>query len=971
MYFVSRIKGVRDRHEISADEFRSMTGKARAAFEAGKPNREYTLQEHICGGQVKAFYDWDAKYGEPPKNLEAEKRAHLRNLENIVEKIHPDKIDSIVYAQRHGPLDGGGWKISYRAFVPGTRIDIQDIPKLVRRTLSFGEKETHPHLDLSVYKVKEQLVGVIYGTKDTDVEKRYLIPLDVNQDPCNFLAQYTLPDDDVITVPDITQEGGIQAEGGITDPAGKRKRGRPRKSERPASSIRGDIITSKAVLSGPNYRTALEEASEVFGIRFRLQEDFTAFHVEHAAKRLRLVTEGTWCAIRKGKHKGNHQYISIHQDEGAQFHCHDTDCKAINRKTRPDLRIPWKDLPDSTRCTYESAFSEPEGLDEDIDAGLLALAKSECQLNIQENWPRETDLDIQRKQSVLTACARHEVCQTCGKLTNFEQSLEGLRMRCGGCGSLWPRRGYLPLSVGDFPSLHQVLNIINVGMLVSGDVNITNIYNNETALEFNADFTEDGLVAFDDPKANTLFLRSLQGTDMTMSRFASYHFRDKIHCTNMKKWYAFRGHCWSDAAADLAYKEMLGEDDFLQAYRRAALYYETEVVHTDESKRKAKLIRKLCSLLEDGNFRERIVNDSVMKFHDMRPDFATRLNADNVMAFEDGVFDFDTMSFGPGTPDRAITLCVPQKFIPYDPESEHVAFLMKFLGDVLPDEAVRTYALKYLGTSLTTDTRLQYFVIWTGSGGNGKGKLVSLMQACMGPFFQSVCPTLLTRKRESANQANEALMALTSARLAVFQEPESNDVIQAGTLKSITGGDTLSTRGNYGRQIQFKPTFKCLFVCNDLPTFSENTLALWRRVRCVSFVTSFVEDPRLEHVRKIDYDLDAKITAAAPHFIGILIEHYRRFKVEGMMEPPAVTAVTAKYRDSLDTIKEFVDEKLVKSETGMIEWKDLTQVYDAWPHHKAMGREKLKAEFAKRGVIWKNTKVDGQTFLGVKGWAFK
>ena len=187
---------------------------------------------------------------------------------------------------------------------------------------------------------------------------------------------------------------------------------------------------------------------------------------------------------------------------------------------------------------------------------------------------------------------------------------------------------------------------------------------------------------------------------------------------------------------------------------------------------------------------------------------------------------------------------------------------------------------------------------------------MALLEECLGPYYQAVSPTMLTRKRENANEANEALMALVRARLAVFQEPEAGEVIQAGTVKAITGEDTMSSRANYGKQLKFRPKFKSFLVANDLPTCSEATAAMFRRIRIVHFPTSFVEHPTEPHERKIDFQLDDKLKTAAPHFIAILIHWYRKYQVEGLREPDPIRRSTEKYQNENDLVKSFIQENL-------------------------------------------------------------
>ncbi|KAJ3030822.1 hypothetical protein HDV00_008642 [Rhizophlyctis rosea] len=388
------------------------------------------------------------------------------------------------------------------------------------------------------------------------------------------------------------------------------------------------------------------------------------------------------------------------------------------------------------------------------------------------------------------------------------------------------------------------------------------------------------------------------------------------------------------------------------------------------------MMRRLCKYLEEGNAQERIANASVMKFHKIRPDFEERLNTQNIFVFQDGVYDFDTQTFGPGSPDVPVSMCVPQPYVPYDPDNEHVKNLMAFMEGVLPNPEVRNFTLRFLGVCLTQEV-LQYFFIWTGSGGNGKGRLLRLLEECTGPYYQTVNPTMLTRKREDSSQANEALMSLVKARLAVFQEAEATDTIQVGIVKTFTGNDTQSSRANYGQQVKFRTMFKILFVCNELQNLSENTWPIWRRILVIHFPTSFCEEPRLPHERKIDYHIDDKLKAAAPWFIGILIEYNRRYKAEGLTAPAPVKEVTKRFRDALDFVKEFVEENLVRhqSQTIVVKWVEVKNAfqrkYGRSPPHDPKKGEKAWIAFASHGLHYVETSINGETFRGFRGWSLR
>ena len=975
--FVPRIKGAREVKKMTAARFASLASSMK-----GKP--EFTLQEYFKGDtMVHPYYDLDAKYKKvlAGDELSAEKKKHFSDFTTLMEKLHPGK--DVEYAERHGQLQNAGdylWKISYRAFVMGVKCPASYIPKYARAVLGLGPKDVHPVLDFSVYKDKEQLLGVIFGCKDIDVVKRFLTPLDKATSPSKFLAQNF--DETDVDLRDTALPGNPV----VNSATPAKKRGRPPKSAKalPTPTTTGDIVTHEEsvvkseALEGPKYVDALSDASDFFGEKYRMTENFTKIVVRADLSSVIFPTTLKGCYIGwkrkdgKNSHVSNNPYVTV-TERGARYKCPDEAHKDVETPF-----IPLADLPKSVQEVFNTAIYGSRVQEDD-----LSEAKEECRRQILKNFPDEEDgveilQPVQQLSGLVTRSIKQR-CKKCGSTVEFSHMHAGWCLKCINveCGMQFPDEP-APINGDRYPKLMGALNNLQVNVVnIQGNVTVNNNTFLAGEVDFYADYNNDGIAMFEDPVENELFIGSLNGTDTTLSRFATYHFRDQFHCTLEKKWFFYDKHCWSEGSADLVFKEALGKPEFLRYYQQVALYFENQPIQNDDTKRKAKLLRKLCTNLEDGKQREKIVTDSIVKLHDFRPKFTDELNTQNVMVFEDGVYDFESFSFGPGTPDRAITMKVPQRYVPYDIGNPHVAFLLNFFEQVLPDPDVRKYFLKILGVALTTNTSQQQFYILTGSGGNGKGKVMTLVEECLGDYYQAIPTALLTRVRESANQANEGLMLLAKARCAVAQEANPNDILQASFIKTVTGEDTMSTRQNYGHQIKFRSKAKLFLVVNDIPKVSEDNHSVWRRIRVINFPVSFVDKPRPDRPfeRKVDYDLDRKLKAAAPYFLPILIEHYRMYTTEGLRVPKIVQEVTDKYKDGNDILKEFITEKLVRDENGMLRWTDLFGTYNSYgkKYENKLRRLDLIKALEGHGLHYIDTDIkeaDGTLakFKGYRGW---
>jgi len=70
-------------------------------------------------------------------------------------------------------------------------------------------------------------------------------------------------------------------------------------------------------------------------------------------------------------------------------------------------------------------------------------------------------------------------------------------------------------------------------------------------------------------------------------------------------------------------------------------------------------------------------------------------------------------------------------------------------------------------------------------------------------------------------------------------------------------------------------------------------------------------------------------------------------------------------------VKVFARERLVQNPRGTVLWVDLLRAYNEWENRVGMPSTALKAEFARVGVRYQNTRIDRTPFCGVKGWTLK
>ena len=81
----------------------------------------------------------------------------------------------------------------------------------------------------------------------------------------------------------------------------------------------------------------------------------------------------------------------------------------------------------------------------------------------------------------------------------------------------------------------------------------------------------------------------------------------------------------------------------------------------------------------------------------------------------------------------------------------------------------------------------------------------------------------------------ESLGQLQGVRMAVASETNAVIRLDEGMLKAVTGEDKVQGAVMYQSRFNFQPMFKLWFVTNHLPRITDNSHAMWRRIKVIPF----------------------------------------------------------------------------------------------------------------------------------------
>lgn len=262
-----------------------------------------------------------------------------------------------------------------------------------------------------------------------------------------------------------------------------------------------------------------------------------------------------------------------------------------------------------------------------------------------------------------------------------------------------------------------------------------------------------------------------------------------------------------------------------------------------------------------------------------------------------------------------------------------------FLTNIFPDSETPTFVMRVFGSCLLGKNRFERFYVLTGTGGNGKGVLMTLVHSAFGDYCMGADTSLITKPQERRDQPCPALVDARDRLLLSFTEPEREDKIQVGIIKKMTGGeDKVEARALKSNTIvSYIPKFIPIIQANNIPKLSKLDGGAKRRLCVIDFPFSFVGNPDPENPNQKQGDPDVKDKKCKSdewrdEFILMLLENAIEVaKMKTLSPPQTVSEATDDYLDENNAIKEwlFGNYTLTKQADDRIQSSELLKAYEA------------------------------------------
>jgi len=206
------------------------------------------------------------------------------------------------------------------------------------------------------------------------------------------------------------------------------------------------------------------------------------------------------------------------------------------------------------------------------------------------------------------------------------------------------------------------------------------------------------------------------------------------------------------------------------------------------------------------------------------------LNNPNLINFKNGVYNMETRTLMPHSPDMYISYQIPHNYN----DAATCPNIDKFFSQVTrPDDLTVIYEVS--GYCFYTDLPIQKSVMLVGCGANGKGIYISLLKTTLG--IENICSISLS---EIAN--NRFAKANFYNKLAnLYPDLSNNAINNTGEFKMLTGGDVIECEKKFKDTFKFMNYAKMISSANQVPYTQDDSDAFYRRWVILIFPYKFVE----------------------------------------------------------------------------------------------------------------------------------
>ena len=296
--------------------------------------------------------------------------------------------------------------------------------------------------------------------------------------------------------------------------------------------------------------------------------------------------------------------------------------------------------------------------------------------------------------------------------------------------------------------------------------------------------------------------------------------------------------------------------------------------------------------------------------------------------------------------------------------------------DGKPDEALIEYIQKLMGYSLLGSQDKQLFVVFYGTGCNGKSTLIRIWFLLLKDYATYADITTFSKKLNESDTRPD-LQALFKKRLVAVVEGGKTVKLNETLINQWTGGqEPITSRDLYEKTVSEWPQGLISIVANNKPVITETNLGIWRRVRLIPFCVNLKKVLKPEEMN--DNFADDVFADEGDLIFRWVLEGYDLYKKEGLESPSTVEEATKSYESESNSLLQFCNDMLKEDDKGTIAAINLIEKYQTYCNDEGLtamdtrsikgelikiydGTEKVTWKRSNAGIIWNGIRIRQET----------
>jgi putative DNA primase/helicase len=281
---------------------------------------------------------------------------------------------------------------------------------------------------------------------------------------------------------------------------------------------------------------------------------------------------------------------------------------------------------------------------------------------------------------------------------------------------------------------------------------------------------------------------------------------------------------------------------------------------------------------------------------------------------------------------------------------EHPAW-NEYIESLLPADMAE-YLQQFVGASITGIQQKSFALLYSKHSDSGKTLLLETLKSVFGNYSAMLPAALLMEDRKSKGLGpTPEMAALQGLRQAFLSESGKSDHFDVAKLKWLTGGDTLTARELFSKQVNFEPTHTLFLASNHLARIGIDEDAMWGRLNLFKFPYAFKNNPEKPHEKQINPNLKALLRQeeVKSAVLSWAVRGCLAWQRNGQKfsPPPASLEALEDYRLNEDYLEGFIRARCLIGKDLREQAKPLHDAYSQWhveefgSNSKPLGRRKF------------------------------